>query len=398
VTRRPAWWLAWGIWCLTLALYAVGISIQEIVGKSTAGQQESWAAQIGLLVTFVGFATVGALVASRQPRNAVGWIFAAVALLVALSVTGGEWAGYTFVESPGSLPAGTLAGWLYLWAWVPAILLIAFIPLLFPNGRVPGSRWLVVLWGLIALLVVMTVGTWFAPGPMNGGEQPSWPDNPLGVAVIDDLHDATNNIPTIAFIALLAASVASMLVRFRRSHGDERQQLKWLMFSLVVLLSVAIPGALGVHLGDVVFALTVALLPASVGVAMLKYRLYDIDVVIRKTLVYGVLSAVLAGTYAGLVIAAQAALDPVTGGSDLAIAASTLVVAALFLPVRRRVQGLVDRRFYRRRYDAQRTLEAFGGRLRREVSLDALGEDLCEVVADAMQPAQVTLWLREEAR
>ncbi len=398
--RRPwTWWLAWAVWCLTLALYAVGITIQQIAGGQNANTEgESWGAQIGLLVAFVGFATVGALVASRQPRNAVGWIFGAIALLVSFSLAGGEWAGYAFVESPGSLPGGSVAGWLYLWAWFPAIALIAFVPLLFPDGRIPGPRWRVVLWGLILLLVGMTLATWFVPGPMNGDEKPAWPDNPLGINAVDDFYEATNNIPTIAFFVLLLASLASMIVRFRRSRGDERQQLKWMLFAVLVLtLSVGITEALGIDTGDLVFAVTIALFPAALGVAMLKYRLYDVDVVIRKTLVYGALTAILAATYVGIVIATQAALDTVTGGSDLAIAVSTLVVAALFLPVRSRVQGLVDRRFYRRRYDAQRTLEAFGVRVRDEVDLPALSGDLRGVVEETMQPAHVSLWLREEA-
>ncbi len=397
--RRRPWssWLPWGLFVLTVVLYAVGITIQEIAGESTATEQESWAAKLGLLAAFVGFATVGALVASRQPRNAVGWIFGAVAFLVSLSVAGGEWAGYTFVESPGALPGGYIAGWFYMWAWFPAIALIAFVPLLFPDGRVPGRRWRIVLWGLIVLLVVMTLATWFVPGPMNGDDEPSWPDNPLGVEAVDGFYNATNNVPTIAFLVLLVASLASMVVRFRRSRGDERQQLKWMLFAVLVLtFSVGITEALGVDAGDLVFAVTVALFPAALGIAMLKYRLYDVDVVIRKTLVYGVLSAVLVATYVGLVIAAQAALDPVTGGSDLAIAVSTLVVAALFLPFRRRVQGFVDRRFYRRRYDAQRTLEAFGAKLRDKVDLEALSGELRGVVAETIQPAHVSLWLRRE--
>jgi hypothetical protein len=396
VSRRWTSWLAWSVWCLTLALYAVGVTIQEIAGGQNANTEgESWGARIGLLAAFLGFATIGALVSSRQPRNAIGWIFGAVALLVALSVAGGEWAGYTFVEEPGSLPGGYVAGWFYLWAWFPAIALIAFVPLLFPDGRVPGRRWRVVLWGLIALLVVMTVGTWFVPGPMNGEDEPAWPDNPLGIEAVDDLYNATNNVPTIAFLVLLVASLASMVVRFRRSRGDERQQLKWMLFAVLVLaLSVGITEAFGVDTGDLVFAVTIALFPAALGVAMLKYRLYDVDVVIRKTLVYGALSAVLAVTYVGVVVGAQAALDPVTGGSDLAIAVSTLVVAALFLPVRTRIQRVVDRRFYRRRYDAQRTLEAFGARLREEVDLETLSMELRRVAIETMQPSRVGVWVR----
>ncbi len=229
--RRPwTWWLAWGLCALTLLLFTVGITIQEIRGESTATEQESWIAKIGLLLAFLGFALVGALVSSRQPRNAVGWIFSAIGLLVAVSLSSGEWAGYAFVDDPGSLPGGVVAGWLSMWAWFPAVGLIAFVALLFPDGRVPGPRWRVVLWGLIVVLVVMTAATWFVPGPMNGDDVPAWPSNPLGIAAVDDFYNTIENLPTVAFLVLLAASVASMVVRFRRSRGDERQQLKlmWL--------------------------------------------------------------------------------------------------------------------------------------------------------------------------
>ena len=246
VVRRPPWtsWLAWAAFTLTLALYAVGITIQEIRGESAATQQESWIAKIGLLLAFLGFAAVGALVASRQPRNAVGWIFSAIGLLVSVSLAAGEWAGYTFEEDPGSLPGGTVAGWLYLWAWFPAIGLIAFVPLLFPDGRVPGPRWRVVQWGLATLIALITVVAWFVPGPMNADETPPWPDNPLGLGVVEDVSDSLSALPAIAFLLLVGASVASMVVRFRRSRGDERQQLKWMTLAVVVLaLSVGIPEA-----------------------------------------------------------------------------------------------------------------------------------------------------------
>jgi hypothetical protein len=399
VRRAWTWWVAWGVLALTVTFYATGITLQELAGDAAAEGQDSWATKIGLLIAFLGFATVGALVAARQPRNAVGWIFLAIGFLVSISLASGEYANRAFVVDSGSLPGGVVAGWFYMWAWFPAIGLIALLPLLFPDGRLPGRRWRVVLWGLTTLLVVMTVATWFVPGPMNGEDGSAWPDNPLGIDAVDDLYNATNNVPTIAFLVLLVASLASMVVRFRRSRGDERQQLKWMLFAVLVLtVSIGITEAFGVDTGDLVFAVTIALFPAALGVAMLKYRLYDVDVVIRKTIVYGVLSAVLAATYVGVVVGAQAALDPVTGGSNLAIAVSTLVVAALFLPVRSRVQGVVDRRFYRRRYDAQATLASFGVRLRDEVELNVLSADLRSVVAETMQPANVSLWLREPAR
>jgi hypothetical protein len=394
VTRRWAWWLAWGVWLLTLALLGIGLAIQEIVGYATATQQEGWVAQVALLLAFLSFATVGALVASRQPRNAVGWIFSGVGLLVGLSVAGGEYANYVFVEEPGKWSGGYVAGWLYVWTWYPSITLIALLPLLFPDGRVPGRRWRPVLWGLVAGIGFVTALGWFKPGPMN--DDPPWPDNPLGIEAVDSIYGKAEAVAAVFILVLLAASAASMVVRFRRSRGDERQQLKWMTFAVVVLaISVAVSPAVGGDLGDVIFATTISLVPAATAIAIFKYRLYEIDRVISRTLVYALLTVILGAGYAGLVLAGQAVFSSFAGGSNLAIAGSTLVVAALFLPVRARVQRFVDRRFYRRRYDAQRTLEAFGSRLREEIDLETLTGELRGVVQETMQPAHASLWLRE---
>ena len=204
-----------------------------------------------------------------------------------------------------------------------------------------------------------------------------------------------NAVEVILIVALLAASLASMIVRFQRSRGEERQQLKWMLFAVIVLaVTVAVPAAIGVNFGDFVFAASAALLPAAVAVAMFKYRLYDVDRVISKTLVYGTLTVILAGAYVGLVLAGQWLFSSFAGGSNLAIAASTLVVAALFLPVRARVQRFVDRRFYRSRYDAQRTLEAFGAQLRGHVEIEGLRDGLIDVVEDTMRPTHASIWLR----
>ena len=393
--RGWQWWVAWGTWTLTAALYAVGITIQEIAGDR-ALDKGSLVTHIGLLVAFLGFSTVGAAVAVRQPRNAVGWIFLAIGLFVAIALASGEYANYTFVVEPGSLPGGVVAGWFYLWAWLPALMLVMFLPLLFPNGRVPGRRWRPVLWALVALLVVSIATAWFVPGPMHDGQgkgKPAWPDNPVGAHVLAGVSG--NAVVVILIVALLAASLASMIVRFQRSRGEERQQLKWMLFAVIVLaVTVAVPAAIGVNFGDFVFAASVALLPAAVAVAMFKYRLYDVDRVISKTLVYGTLTVILAGAYVGLVLAGQWVFSSFAGGSNLAIAASTLVVAALFLPVRARVQRFVDRRFYRSRYDAQRTLEAFGAQLRGHVEIEGLRDGLVDVVEDTMRPTHASIWLR----
>jgi hypothetical protein len=385
---------------LTLALLAFGITIQQIVGYTTATQQEGLAASIGLLVAFIAFATVGALVASRQPRNAVGWIFLAVGLLVGLSVAGGEYANYVFVEEPGAYPGGYLAGWLYVWTWFPALGLIVFLPLLFPDGRVPGPRWRLVLWGLIAAISFTTALAMVNPGPMNDDiETTVWPDNPLGIESVETFVSAAEDVSAVILLCLLVATAASVVVRFRHSRGDERQQLKWMTYAVVVMVvSIALSPLFSGDLGDLLFAGTIILAPVATAIAMFKYRLYEIDRVISRTLVYAALTVILGAAYVGLVLAGQAVFSSFAGGSNLAIAGSTLVVAALFLPARARVQRFVDRRFYRRRYDAQRTLEAFGARLREQVDLETLKAELNVAVEETMQPAHVSLWLRQGAR
>ncbi len=398
--RRPrTWWLAWGAWLVTLALYGVGLTIQQIVGHSAATQQETAFARFTLLAAFVAFATVGAFVSSRLPRNAVGWLFLGVGLLVALSVSGGEYANYVFVEEPGSLPGGYLAGWLYLWTWYPVIALIALLPMLFPDGRAPGQRWRLVLWAMVGFTTLLSILWWFRPGPMNDPDMARWPDNPVGIAVLDGFYDVLDGIATVFLIVFLALSATATVVRFRRSRGDERQQLKWMTYGVVLwVIWIPLSSLVGGDLGDLTFAVTIAVVPVATAIAMFKYRLYEIDRVISRTLVYGALTVILGAAYVGLVLAGQAVFSSFAGGSNFAIAGSTLVVAALFLPVRSRVQRIVDRRFYRGRYDAQRTLEAFGARLREEVDLGELTDDLRSVVEDTMQPAHVSLWLRSGAR
>jgi hypothetical protein len=286
--------------------------------------------------------------------------------------------------------------------WFPALGLIVFLPLLFPDGRVPGPRWRVVLWGLVAVIGFMTALAMVKPGPMNDDDDPdatAWPDNPLGIEAVESSFSTVEDVTALILLALLVATAASVIVRFRRSRGDERQQLKWMTYSVVVMVvSIALSPLFTGDLGDLLFAATIILVPVATAIAMFKYRLYEIDRVISRTLVYASLTVILGAAYAGLVLAGQAVFSSFAGGGDLAIAGSTLVVAALFLPVRSRVQRFVDRRFYRGRYDAQRTLEAFGARLREQVDLETLTAELQAVVDETMQPAHASLWLREARR
>ncbi len=390
--NRPwTWWLAWGLWFLFAALIIATV-VLDTATTAPGEVAESLSADIALVIAFFAFAAVGALVASRQPRNAVGWLFLLTPLMAAVAGFSGQYATQAFADG-GSLPGGMVAAWLAQWTWYPAVGSIAVVMLLFPDGDVIGPRWRYVLWAVVATIGALTVSYWFEPGPVDS-EAPYLPDNPLGISALEAPLDALRMVLLPLMLVLFLAVAGSMIVRFRRSRADERQQLKWMTLAVLVFVGVAIgQDALGIPLGDAAFGISVTLIPIAAGIAMLKYRLYDVDVVIRKTLVYGALSAVLAAMYFGVVVGMQALLQPLTNGSDLAIAGSTLVVAGLFLPVRARVQRLVDRRFYRRRYDAQRTLETFGARLREQVGLDALRTDLEGVVNETMQPAHVSLWV-----
>ena len=344
-------------------------------------------------IVFLAFALVGAVVGARRPRNAVGWLFGVAALFFALGEVANALYWQIAFGDPHSSAAADLLAWFMNWSWIPAVLPVwSFIPLLFPTGAPPSPRWRVVGWTAGVAGVVALVSTAFTPGPLRNADF-GWIDNPLGIEglPLGTLADVSFWV----WAAAALAAIASLVVRYRRSRGIERLQLRWVAAAAcLLLLSFAANGALSPWLGDAgwLFMLFGLLgMAAAVAIALLRYRLYDIDVVINRTLVYGALTATLAGAYGSSVLLLQLVLSP---GSDLAIAASTLAVAALFRPARRRIQAAVDRRFYRRRYDAQRTLESFAGRMRDQVALDAIAVELRTVVADAIQPTHVSLWVR----
>jgi hypothetical protein len=337
----------------------------------------------------LGFAFVGALIASRHPGNAVGWIFGAGAVAFSFSGLAEAYAVYTLFADPGGLlGGGETSAWLSVWVWVlGGVPLITLFPLLFPNGRLLSARWRPVIWAALAALVSLSVGIAFAPGTFD--DLPGV-ENRYGVGgVAGDLFSAMQQLGWLLLILSLIASATSLVLRFRRSRGVERLQIKWVAAAGVVLVACFLLWEVWEGLAPLgIFTMVLA-----AGIAILRHRLYDIDVVINRTLVYGALTATLAATYVGLVLLLQLLLSP---GSDLAIAGSTLAVAALFRPASVRIQAVVDRRFYRRKYDAQRTLEGFAGHLRDEVELDSLSAALRTVVAETMEPAHVSLWLRAD--
>jgi hypothetical protein len=349
---------------------------------------------------FVLWAIVGGTIAARRPANAIGWLFVAAGLIFSGGLLAEQVSRLAYADGEG-YAGSVVAAWYGEWFWVLGFALILVFPLLlFPTGRLTSRRWRPALWLAIGTAVVFTMlaaldQTLEPPGTGRSIA------NPVGVAPLGDIEEGrTAAFFVVFFGASMLFAAVSLLVRFRRSRGAERQQLKWFTYAgaLLAFGFVALIGAdaAGFPRGvlDFAYAVLFWLPPIAAGIAMLRYRLYDIDLVVNRTLVYGSVTALLASAYLGCVLLLQYALHPVTKGNGLAVALSTLAVAALFRPARNRIQALVDRHFYRRKYDAQRTLEGFATRLREEVDLDSLRAELTGIVAETMQPAHVSVWLR----
>ena len=391
--------MAWTLWGICVALTAAGLAFLVVNGDTRHANSLGSPAFDALFgIGFLAFPTVGAAIAVRQPGNAIGWLFLVAGIGAALEDALLGYATYALVRHPGSLPGGAFAALIADAVWLPCVAsasLLLFV--LFPTGRPLSPRWNWFVWVIAIDLAAYAVATLLNPGPLY-----FFPalENPIGVAAAGTVPQTVVDVASPVMFSSLLLGIAALGLRFRRSAGIERQQIKWLFYA-GSLWAACLPGLIvlgdegqvrvaGVLVADVAFAALITTLPLAVGVAMLRYRLYDIDVVINRTLVYAALTATLGGTYLLLVLLAGLAV----GESDVAIAASTLAVAALFRPARSRIQSLVDRRFYRRRYDATRTLEAFGARLRDELDLETLAADLRGVVHDTVQPAHVSLWLR----
>jgi hypothetical protein len=373
--------LAWALWLVTVA---IGVALTGAALEDGIVQFLSYA--IFVLV----FATVGALVASRRPDNPIGWILLSAG--IAYEVGGMSVAS---AESGGSASWDTLMAWVGSWVWMVAVGPVAtFGLLLFPTGRLPSSRWRLVAWLAGAGLTTLIGGLALAPGRFEDTAI----ENPVGLEAIPWLPGVLEAAGGLALVAGLLGAIASLRVRYASARLDERLQLKWLLYAATIVaagVAVTVPietfaGPSWADFANAITTLTVASVPVAMGSAIRRHRLYDVDLVIRRTLVYGALTATLAGAYLGSVLLIGLAV----GRSGLAVAVSTLAVAGLFRPALTRIQAVVDRRFYRRRYDAARTLEAFGARLRDELDLEALAADVRGVVRDTVQPAHVSLWLR----
>jgi hypothetical protein len=395
VTRRR---LAWGLWGATMLLLVLAVAVGTQKPDNFRGGG-AIAVMTSTMLFLLVFASVGLVVALRRPGSPIGWLLAAGGLVTGVATVVTIYADYAFHVKHGHAAGFVVSAWLVSWIWSLGIAPGAILaPLFFPDGKLLSPRWKPVLWIGAAGIALVCIGPALQPGPI--------PDyhvlNPVG---IDGAEDALRAITTIGGACIgitFLAVVVSLVVRYRRSHGVERQQLKWLAYSVALIAAGSVVSGWveprSVDTSNAIESFTLISYPIALGVAMLRYRLYDIDVVINRTLVYGLLTAMLAGVYVGSVLLLQLALDSVTSDSSLAVAVSTLGVAALFRPARSRIQAAVDRRFYRRKYDATRTLELFSARLREQVDLDALGGELRGVVAETMQPAHVSLWLRRADR
>ena len=344
-------------------------------------------------VVYVG---VGAIVSARRPANALGWLMLGIGAVSSLSGLLGAYAGHALLTRP-DLPLGLTAAWVTTWSYWPVLSGIVLMVLIFPEGVVPdGIRgWATRTCVVATVVVIVTVAV--TPGPMDGFGSV---DNPFA---LDEPATGLRLVSTLAAAVVAGAFVvalASIFLRRRRATGPEHGQLSWLAYAMVLMVMAQALSMPFLGLDDSLVALlaivvAITAFPAGVAVAILRYRLYDIDRIISRTLVYSALTATLVATYSGSVLLLGTVLDPLTGENQLAVAGSTLAVAALFRPVRARIQVVVDRRFHRSRYDATRTVEAFAGRLRQEVDLDAVSSDLRGVVRTAVQPAHVSLWLRD---
>jgi hypothetical protein len=415
ISSRGTSWLAWSLAALSVVMF-VGSGALWVLAHSTDVPQslDAYLTTGSLLgqALFLVFPLVGALIASRRPENPIGWLCLVDGLLWT-TTNMLDYHSLYGMASPGSVPFPVGLAGVNHWLWVPTVgLLGTYVFLLFPDGRLPSRRWRPLAWLSGVVIASGSLGFMLSPGPLD---MPRGIRNPFGLEAAPWVAVAAYAILPLLPLCMLASAL-SLVMRYRRSRGDVRQQIKWIAFaaSLVALTYLIAIVALFIHPSEIWLAaglplwldlieyaalLSITSVPIAIGFAVLKYRLYDIDVIINRTLVYGSLTAILAGVYFGGVTATQALFRDLAGQQELpqlVVVVSTLVIAALFTPLRRRIQSVIDRSFYRSKYDAIKTLEGFSARLREETDLDALSDDLVGVVRETMQPAHVSLWLRPD--
>jgi len=419
LSARTATWLAWALAALSVAMLVATAVLDALVRSARSSGDWFTVGSVSdavISLFFLAFPIVGALIASRRPQNPIGWILLADGLLWMVLAVTDSYSVYGAAR-PGSVPFPVAIGTLgNQWLWIPTVgLLGIYLVLLFPDGKLPSRRWRPLSLLLAVVIVVSSVTEGLAPGPLEnqGGVR-----NPFGLEALPWLVGVTYFLLPLLPLCIFASGV-SMVLRYRRSSGEVREQIKWIAFvasfagvlfliSMVTQLVVVLMSGGSLpqppwwfELLSSVVVLGFTAVPVAIGFAVLRYRLYDIDIIINRTLVYGSLTTTLVALYFGGVAATQTILRALTGQTEqpqLAVVVSTLVIAALFNPLRRRIQSFIDRRFYRKKYDARKTLEAFSARLRDETNLESLNKELASVIRETMQPTHVSLWLRPERR
>lgn len=385
--------LAVGLAALTLGLVAAAFWMETLNPPVDQPLTE----QLGLQVSFAACTALGALLAVRRPSNAVGWVFLGIGLTAGVVAFSLQYAYYGLLTQPGSLPFASVAAWLQTWTWTGLMAGFVLAILLFPDGRPPSRRWWSVVWLLGLSVVLLATVEQLRPAWHIG--QTHWNlavPNPLGWTAPAGVVSMLESLGVLGAIAAMLLGVAAIVIRYRRSRGTERLQLKWVTYGAVVsvggaiVLEVAPLPAVLDHLSAAQFSV----LPVTAAVAILRHRLYDLDRIISRTVTYALTVASLAALFAVGVLGAGGAIRQVTGNtsSDLVVAVSTLAVAAAFGPLRRRMQRMVDRRFFRSRYDANRTIETFGSRLRNQVDVEVVASDLHGAVVNTMHPTTASLW------
>jgi hypothetical protein len=386
---RPWAWLAWAL---------VAITLTAATGSAVLGAGEPpWMSAVAAITGLTLFTAVGAIVVTRA-RNTVGWVMIGIGSLFSTYDVLHAWAHHLYTGLPSPPDHAIWVGWVASWIWVPGfVLAFVFLPLLFPDGRPPSPRWRPVVWTGAALLLAVPAQA-VAPGPMQLSPTLRLPDNPLGVeGFAGSVAHGVAGAAEVAFLPVLVAVTVSLVVRWRRARGVERQQLKWVaaaavgVAALFLLSTVRVPQPVFDALGSVVLVA----MPVSIGVAVLRYRLYEIDRIVNRAVVYTLLTAALLGVYWAAVVGLGSVARLLTGhrGGDLVVAASTLAVAALYGPLRRRVQTIVDRRFDRARYDAERELARFVSGLRDEVDVERLARRVEGTAASTLRPNSCALWV-----
>jgi hypothetical protein len=391
--------LALVLWGVSVALSSLGIVVLVLSASTPIPSRFGFRGSDAILA--VVLATVGALIAVRRPHNPVGWLFGAAGLIFAATAFAAEYRVYAVLTRRGSLPLGPEAAWVADWSWSLLLGVITGLFLLFPDGRLLSGRWRPLLWLTGLSTAVMAVGLALEPGPLDEFRVVR---NPFGVEV-GPVVDLIGSVGILGLVLCLLAAGLSLMLRLRRGRGVQRQQLKWVAYAAAVAATVqagSIMYFVVFRTSPMVLAVLViaalAAIPVAACIAILKYRLYDIDRLINRTLVYGLLTALLAGVYAGAVLVLGQVFGGVTADPpSWAVAGATLAVAALFQPARQRIQQVVDRRFNRRKYNTAQTIEAFSARLRDHVDLDTLAAELLAVVDQTMQPTAASLWLRPSA-